>query len=270
MSAHETMRRLGVNLPEMYAKLCSPELAHLAVEIDKHIPVLDALDTAIQQKADLNLIWPRWALWLFDVELAQYEISAPVAALFRRECDGDLPTRKEWKKVEAEASKVWDSESRYGSLKKTAARAARSAAKSSSQTVVRAAVEVAWEASWREGGSAQRASDANDTWTVREANRAGGVEADKDRTEAWSRMAEKLKTLLKVTPVARALKALDTAREKCAACMEALNELDTALHEVEPHWGAALEDLNAGRVGISYSLEHWQTLRDMIRRERKP
>lgn len=105
-TAHETMRRLGVDLPNLYAALCPPLLAHLAVEIDAYNPVLDVLDTAIQRKADLSLVWPRWALWLFDVELVQYKNSVLVAALFRRWCAGDRPSVVEWDKTAAKVVRV--------------------------------------------------------------------------------------------------------------------------------------------------------------------
>ena len=167
-AAHNAARALGANLQVGYIEMGVPEqLAHLACEINKHEFVLNDLDDALARKADLKLVWPRWALWLLDVELKKYKTSAPVAALVRRQCEGDLPSRTAWQAAEHEA---------WAEKTKEAATMAAEVA----ETVARAALKAeaaAWAAGWG-------------VWAL---------EADTQEV-ARSRMAEKLKQLLKEAP----------------------------------------------------------------------
>jgi hypothetical protein len=55
--------------------------------------------SAIKPGADLSMVWPRFALWMLDVELRKYTTSAPVAALYRRWVAGDKPSVKEWRQA---------------------------------------------------------------------------------------------------------------------------------------------------------------------------
>ena len=141
---HEAMQRLGADIVAVYAELCPPQLAHLAfaLKIDKDCIVFETLDAAIARKANLDLIWPRWALWLFEAELKKYPASASVAALFRRVvAGGDLPTRAEIEKISNLTSEVTGQGARPSW---TASAAAWTAVRASSEDVTASARTAAW------------------------------------------------------------------------------------------------------------------------------
>jgi hypothetical protein len=79
-------------------------LAHLEDRIFEGLPRAEAMTwplrflSAIAAGADLALVWPRFAVWLLEEELAKWRTpqSDAVAALYRRRIAGDEPSDAEW------------------------------------------------------------------------------------------------------------------------------------------------------------------------------
>jgi len=79
-------------------------LAHLEDRLFERLPRAEAMTWperflgAIRPGADLAPVWPRFACWLLEVELAKWRTPASdhVCALLRRSAVGDEPTEAEW------------------------------------------------------------------------------------------------------------------------------------------------------------------------------
>lgn len=53
---------------------------------------------AINVGSNLNLVWPRYALWLLDKEMAEYSrFTAPVSSLYQRWVAGGKPAAVKWR-----------------------------------------------------------------------------------------------------------------------------------------------------------------------------
>lgn len=96
MNNHATAAALGdVDYLKTYAEIVGYALASLALAIEEHQPVLDELAEAAHRGADLNRTTHLYTLWLMEDALADFEMSAPVAAYIRRVLNDDIPSPTE-------------------------------------------------------------------------------------------------------------------------------------------------------------------------------
>ena len=122
-------------------------LAYLEDAIFEGLPKSDAnawpelfLD-AIPVGADLSLVWPRFAIWLLSVELAEWTSpeSRAVVALYERRIAGDEPTGLEWSSAASDARDASDASAARAAWAASDAWAARDARAASDARDARAA-----------------------------------------------------------------------------------------------------------------------------------
>lgn len=179
-TARDAYLRLGGDLAKSYEGICPLQLAYLAVLIEENsTEVLNELDNALARGANLDLIWPMWALWLFEKELQKFKTSAPIAALFQRVVDGDQPTQKEWDSARTASVRVT-----HEMYVATAASVASSAAWAMSSAV-------------STGYAAEEAASVASKVAYAAWEKSVADAAKASAEAAWTRMAEQLRRLLR-------------------------------------------------------------------------
>lgn len=114
-------------------------LAHLEDRLFERLPKSEAMTwperflSVIQPGADLSMVWPRFAVWLLDVELAKWRTFASdaVVRLYNRRIAGDEPSDQEWYQARAAADAAAASYASYAAAAYASYSAAAYAAYSS-------------------------------------------------------------------------------------------------------------------------------------------